>query len=250
MTIFWTLVRRELGSYFGSLSGYVVMGTVLFLLGLGCSHLILYLNENKSDIPLTELFYRTWYFWLIVLLINPAITMRTFAHEKSSGTYENLMTAPVGDSEVVLAKFAGSLIFYLIIWIPFPFCLLFLRSYIGEAANLDPGTMIATLLGITLVGSLFISLGCFASALTRNQTIAAMTSFALGIGLFILSFFAYSHVYNGGPLDPLMAQVSMIDHMEDFVRGVIDLRHTVYYLSLTAFFLFLNVKVVESRRWR
>jgi ABC-2 type transport system permease protein len=94
---YWTLVKRELGGVFFSWTGYVVVAGVLFLLGLSFVNLIVALNNEPTDQQLTEVFYSTMYYWFILLLAAPVMTMRSFAQEKSSGTYETLMTAPVGD---------------------------------------------------------------------------------------------------------------------------------------------------------
>jgi ABC-2 type transport system permease protein len=101
-----------------------------------------------------------------------------------------------------------------------------------------------------LIGSLYIAIGCFASALTRSQIIAAMTSFAIGVSLFLLSFLRFSVGQRSGFAAQVATYTSMFDHMEDFVRGVVDTRHIVFYLTLTGICLFLTLKVVESRRWR
>src|ERR1051325_7201439 len=104
MRVFWTLVRREVGAQFFSWAGYVVIALVLFLLGLSSVDLLQRLNEQAIDEPLTGVFYSTWYIWLILLLAAPVITMKSFAFEKFSGTYETLMTTQVSDLPEVLAK--------------------------------------------------------------------------------------------------------------------------------------------------
>ena len=250
MTVFVTLVRRELGGYLSSLSGYVVIATVLLLIGFGFYDLLDYLNTDAADRPLSELFFSTLYFWLVLLLATPVITMRTYALERSSGTYETLMTTQVSDLQVVLAKFTGSLIFYLVMWLPLLGCLVLVRYYTQDPSVLDPGITASTYLGILLLGGLYVALGCFASSLTRNQIIAAMISFAFGVGLFMLSFFTDDITLSDPWLSRTFTHISIREHMEDFARGVIDSRYVIFYLSLTAFFLFLNYRVVESRRWK
>src|SRR5256886_12629003 len=111
MRAYLTLVRRELGAFFVSLTGYTIIASVLLLLGFSFADRLEKLNNDRAGVvaPLTELFYSTFYFWLILLLTAPVITMRSFAFEKWSGTYETLMTTPVSDWQVVLAKFTGTL---------------------------------------------------------------------------------------------------------------------------------------------
>ena len=250
MRVWWTLVRREIGSYFLSWTGYIVIAVVVFLFGLCFSLLLQALNTEKTEQPLMELFYNTYYFWLILLLACPIITMRTFAHEKLSGTFETLMTTPVSDLQVVLAKFAGSMIFYLLTWSPLLACVFVVRHFSNDAGVLDVGTLASTFLGIALLGALYMSLGCFASSLTRSQIIAAVFTFAVGISLFLLGFLSYALAGQTGWVAKLFAHLSLIEHMRDFSRGVIDMRPLVFYLSLTALFLFLTLKSVESRRWK
>ena len=176
--------------------------------------------------------------------------MRSFAHEKFSGTFETLMTTPVSDLQVVLAKFTGSMLFFLLAWSPLVACVFIVRHFSNDPNVLDSGTLLSTFLGIGLLGGLFISMGCFASSLTRSQIIAAMFSFALGISLFLLSFLSSTLSGQPGWVEKLVAQLSLIEHMRDFARGVVDIRALVFYLSLTILFLFLTLRTVESRRWK
>ncbi|MBN2508481.1 MAG: ABC transporter permease [Verrucomicrobia bacterium] len=247
---YWTLVRRELSAYFYSWTGYVIIAAVLFLLGSSFASLLLVLNTRPTDLPITEVFYGTYYFWLILVMAAPVITMRSFALEKYSGTFETLMTAPVSDGQVVLAKFTGAMLFYTVTWLPLLGCWMVVRYFSRDPAVLDAGTLASTYLGILLLGALYVSMGCFASALTRSQIIAAMTSLALGITLLLVSFVALNFSAETGWKAQMYAQLGMLEQMQDFARGVVDTRPVVYYLSLTALFLYLTCKVVECRRWK
>ncbi len=245
-----TLVRRDLGSFFVSITGYMIIAMVTLLLGASFVVLVESLNQESTNLPLTELFYSTFYFWLILLLAAPVITMRSFALEKSTGTYETLMTAPVADSQVVLAKFTSALLFYLLMWLPLVVCMVILNRFSAEIPSINVGQLLTTFLGILLLGGLYIALGCFASSLTRSQILAAMLTLMLGIGLFLVSYLSLTLPFQGGWQGELMGHVSMIEHMQEFVRGVIDTRYLVFYVSGIAFFLFLTLKVIESRRWK
>lgn len=250
MAAFGTLVRRELGSFFVSWTGYVIIAVVVFLIGFGFTSMLKNLNAEATPLPLTQLFYESLYFWLILLVVSPVITMRSFAQEKSSGTYETLMTTPVSEAQVVLAKFAGALLFYLILWLPLLGCLLVVRYYSNDPTAWDPVTVRTTFLGIFLLGTLYMSMGVFASALTRSQIIAAMVSFAMGISLFMLSFLSAALEAHSGWKAQLVGHLALMDHMRDFAAGVVDTRPVVFYLSFSVFFLFLTWRVVESRRWK
>jgi ABC-2 type transport system permease protein len=249
MRIFFTLLRRELAVFFLSLTGYVIIAAATFLIGESFVVLITNLGGDPSPMPVTEMFYRTYFFWLIVLLASPVITMRLFALEKASGTFETLMTAPVGDFQVVAAKFTAAIVFYLVMWLPLLACLFIVRHFTNQA-GLDAGTIGGMFLGIFLVGCLFLSLGCFASSLTRSQMAAAMISFVLGVSLFSLGFMASAIPMTAQWQTQVISYFGLFEQMHDFARGVVDTRAVIFYMTLTMLFLFLTLRSVESRRWK
>lgn len=250
MQAYLTLTRRELGSFFVSWIGYVVVAGSVFLMGLSFVSLVATLQSEATSMPITEIFLDSYYFWLILLFSAPVITMRLFSVEKYSGTFETLMTTPVGDWQVVLAKFTAAMFFYAATWLPLLVFILVLRSFASNAVMVDPGGIGSAFLGIFLIGTLYMAMGCFASSLTENQIVAAMISFAMGIGLFIVSFISEELPLQKNWVTDLLAGISMKVHMQDFARGVVDTRYVVFYLTLSAFFLFLTHRVVESRRWK
>jgi len=250
MRVFCTLLRRELAGFFVSLTGYVIIAAVTLLIGLGFDILIANLGSDTSPMPLTELFYGTLFFWIIVLLLPPVITMRLFALEKYSGTFETLMTTPVGDMQVVTAKFTAAVIFYMVTWLPLLACIFIVRHFTNQPNTMDAGMIAGAFLGIFLVGCLFLSLGCFASSLTKSQMAAAIVSLVLGGGFFALTFLAEGIETPKGWQAQALSCFDMIKHMDYFSRGVVDLQTVVLYGSLTFFFLFLTLRVVESRRWK
>ena len=251
MQPFLTLVRRELGGHFLSLTGYVIIATVLLLIGFSLVDILTKMNGVPTDAPITEMFYVTIYFWVILLLTTPVITMRTFALEKFTGTFETLMTTPVKDRIVVLAKFTGSMLFYICIWLPLIVYMLLVQAYVkSPSALLDLTTVASTFLGIVLIGSLYVAMGCFASALTRSQLMAAALSYALGLTLFLLSMRSLVPIQAKSWETEFFAHLSMTEHMQDFARGVVEVSSLTYYVTLTAFFLFITSKVIEARRWK
>ena len=175
MKIFWTLLRRELAAFFFSLTGYIVIAAVTLLIGASFVLLIQSLGSETFPMPVTELFFNSFLFWIILILVAPVITMRLFALEKAAGTYETLMTTPVGDLQVVAAKFTAALIFYAVMWLPTVACLFVVRHFTNQPGALDAGTLGGTCLGIFLSGCLFLSLGCFASSLTRSPMTMSIT---------------------------------------------------------------------------
>jgi ABC-2 type transport system permease protein len=250
MRAYLTLTRRELGSFFFSWIAYVVIGGAVFLMGLSFVSLLAKLQGVPTLMPVTEIFIHSEYLWLILLFSAPVITMRLFALEKSSGTFETLMTTPVGDLAVVLAKFSAALVLYSITWLPLLGFIFILRYFTQDSSFLDPGTLAGTFLGIFLLGMLYMSLGCFASSLTGNQIVAAMITFALGLGLFILSFLADRLAPDKTWAAAALNCICLRAHMQDFAQGVVDTRCLVFYLTTSGFFLFLTHRVVQSRRWR
>ena len=155
MQAYWTLTRRELAGFFLSITGYVVIATVTFLIGFVFDVLIKTLGTDPSPQPVTELFYSTYLFWFILLLTTPVITMRLFALEKFSGTFETLMTTPVSDAQILAAKFSAALVFYMVMWLPLLACLFIVRHYTSDPTAFDPGVVGTTFLGIFLLGCLF-----------------------------------------------------------------------------------------------
>jgi ABC-2 type transport system permease protein len=249
MQAYLTLMRRELAGFFFSLTGYVIIAAAAFLVGLSFVVLLVNLGGDPTPMPVTELFYMTPFFWLILILAVPVITMRLFALEKFSGTFETLMTTPVTDFQVVAAKFSAALVFYMFMWLPLLGCILILRHFTNEPGPFDAGAVASTFLGIFLLGSLLLSLGGFASALTKSQVTAAMISLVFSVGLFMLSFLARSIPGNGWASQAL-ALFGLPEQMHDFARGVVDTRPVVLCLTVTFFFLFLTLRVIESRRWK
>jgi len=250
MKIFWTLMRRELAAFFLSITGYVVIAAVTFLIGSSFVMLIRNLGSNPFSMPVTELFFNSMLFWVVVILVTPVITMRLFALEKASGTYETLMTTPVRDLQVVAAKFTAALIFYMVMWLPTLACLFIVAHFTNQTNALDAGMVGGMYLGIFLSGCLFLAIGCFTSSLTRSQVVAAMISLAAGVFLLIVAYLAQVIPATEQWPAQLLLYFNLFKQMDDFTRGVVDMRTVIFYVSLTFFFLFLTLRVVESRRWK
>jgi ABC-2 type transport system permease protein len=160
------------------------------------------------------------------------------------------MATPVGDLQVVLAKFFAALFFYMVMWLPLLGCLLLVRHFTSDPSALDTGAIGSTFLGIFLLGAMFISLGCCASALTRSQVTAAMIGLVFGASLFLVGGLASNVSPQTTWQAEALAGLNFFEQMHDFARGIVDTRPVVLYLSLTFFFLFLTLRVVESRRWK
>jgi len=156
----------------------------------------------------------------------------------------------VSDLQVVLAKFSAALAFYMIMWLPLLGCLLIVRRFTSGSDSFDTGVVVSTFLGILLLGGLFISAGCCASAITRSQAIAAMISLVFGAALFLVGVLAGQFPSDSSWQAQVLSTLTVFDQMHDFSRGIVDTRSVVLFVSLTLFFLFLTLRIVESRRWR
>ncbi|MBI3010051.1 MAG: ABC transporter permease subunit [Candidatus Omnitrophica bacterium] len=230
------LTSRELKALWYSPIAYVVGALFLMLQGWVFWILVAASNDPRVDPSWTMaqfFFGGTFFFWFSILIAIPLLTMRTFSEEKRTGTFEVLLTAPVTDAQVVLSKFLGAWIAYIMLWIPtLPFFL-----WLGFKTPLDWGPIGTGYLGTWLLGSVLTAVGVLASSLTRNQVIAAVLSFVIMLLLFsigILDMFV-----RDPESSKMIHYLSLIDHLRDLSRGILDTRPIVYYLSLTAICLFL-----------
>jgi ABC-2 type transport system permease protein len=245
---FLILWRRELAASFLSPIAYIVMMFFLAVMGYIFWFLASVLADGPGGVTALHLFFASPFFWMVLLVIVPVLTMRVLAEEKRSGTIETLLCAPVSDTAVVLAKYAGVLAFYVAMWLPTLSYLHVLHRFSAVMAPVDPACVATGYLGVLLVGAFYLSIGVFASALTSNQIIAAITAFALTGVFFFTGFLEVAG--HGETLRRIGAHVSSYTHLYDFSRGVIDSRPIAFYLLGTAFFLFAAVRVVGSRRWK
>ena len=179
-----------------------------------------------------------------MVLAIPLLTMPLFSEEYSRGTIETMMTAPVSEIDLTLGKFLGVFVFFAALLIgTLPHFVLL--SVYGEP---EVGQAVMGYLGMLLVGAMFIAIGLFFSSLTRHQLLAALVS-VLSLAALTLLPRLLERVLSGG-LGDFIKYVSVSDNFDRFAKGIIDTRPLVFFVSMTAFFLFLSVKVVESRRWR
>jgi len=238
MTRSLVIARRELSSYFYSPIAYVAM--MLFLLASG----FLFWNDFEPGQPVTMRTIFEWMVWLLVFVI-PVLSMNLLAQEWATGTIETMMTAPVGEVDMVLGKFLGLLSFFVVLLLPTLVYLIMLAIY----GRPDYGTIFTGYLGILLVGCLFISIGLFCSSLTRSQVVAAVAAAAVLFVATIVPWWAGSRTSVVGIWRTLVDQ-GVYNRYGDFAKGIIDTGNLVFFLALTTVFLFLTTKVLESRRWK
>ena len=241
------LLRRELNAYFASVLGYVVLMFFLVVMGVTFGVIVGYLTRGPTQLTAMKIMFSM--FWLPSLVVVPMITMRLLAEEKRAGTLEMLMTAPVTDFEVVCAKYLGAVALYAMMWALTGFYVLILRHFSGGATALDVGPILSGYLGVLLIGQFFIAIGVLASSMTKNQIAAALMCFAVAFLLLIVLNWL-SFLFPSGPFGNAFRLLSAFEQMEDFSRGIVDVRPLVLYLSGTALALFITTRVVESRKWK
>jgi ABC-2 type transport system permease protein len=250
MQAYLTLTRRELATFFLSITGYVIIAGLALLVGLDFVTLLNTIGTDPVSMPITQLFFNNLLLWIIIVLTAPVITMRLFALEKASGTYETLTTTPVGDVQIVAAKFTAAVIFFVVMWLPTLAYMFIVQHFANQTGALERGTLCSMYLGLFLAGSFILSIGCFASALTRSQVVAGMLTLVAGIALLMLNWLAQSVSPNGHWQAQALSFFNLTQQMIDFTRGILDTRVIIFYLSVTFFFLFLTLRVIESRRWK
>ncbi len=250
MRKFWTLLTREIRGYFYSPVAYIVLIFFLLVSGVDFCLQISFMNQRPVEYTVQEAFFNSVFFWFAFVLIFPLITMRLFAEEFKLGTIEPLMTAPVRDLQVVLAKFFGALVFYIVLWIPTLLYFAIFQRMTGEAAGGSAGAYWGTYLMLLLLGMFYLSVGCFASVLTKNQIIAAVISFCAITLLFFLGLIRFLLLDVSSTTADLLGYFSAIEHMGTLSRGIIDTRPVVLYLSMTFLMLALTYQALQTRKWR
>ena len=250
MRKFYTLLSREVRSYFYSPIAYMVLVFFLVVSGVDFYFQVSFMNQRPVSYSVQEAFFNSVFFWFAFVLVFPLITMRLFAEEFKLGTIEPLMTAPVRDWQVVLAKFFGALFFYLVLWIPTVLYFAIFQKITGQSAGNSTGSYLGSYLMLLLIGMFYLSIGCFASVLTKNQIIAAVISFCAITLLFFLGLVQFILLEVSSTTRELLGYFSAIEHMGTFSRGIIDSRPIVLYVSMTIVMLALTYQAFQTRKWR
>lgn len=242
MSAFLALLRRELGAYFVSPVAYIIL-TVM----LGVSGIVFTGTMETFATTRTPVDFNPTLFWIAVVVVATSglVTMRLVAEEKNRGTLEIVLTAPVTETQFILAKFFAALV--LLAW-----QLLLTGGYvvvIARYGQVDVGAVLCGYLGVLLCGAVSYSVGILVSALSTSQVTAGFVGFAVSIVLLVAGFIGQTVRSEEWWRSALIA-VSLFENFGDFLKGVVDTGRLVTLLSLVAVFLFLSVRVVESRRWR
>ncbi len=256
MTHIRVVAAKELRSYFMSPVAYVVIamfllivGVLTYLAAVQASTIAMQQLQVRGVVPelhVNELVFRPVFgnLAIILLLLLPMLTMRLFAEERKMRTLELLMTSPITVTEIVLGKYlAVSVLFGGMVGLTglAPVMLSFFTT-------IDWLPLGAAFLGVFLMGALFLAVGLFASALTENQIIAVFVSFGILLLFWMVGWAA--EALQGQPIAQVLLYLSIVDHFDPFVKGLIDSRDVVYYLTSIVFWIFLTHRVIESQRWR
>lgn len=250
----FTILRRELSSYFRSPVAYAVLFFFALITGFffyaGVRSFLqqsLQMTMAGQSVPLNV---NEWVVQnvlgnmnVINLFVIPILTMRLFAEEKRSGTFELLSTSPLRDWEIILGKWLAAMVLYM--------CgvaiSLLNMSILFAYGNPDWRPMAIGYLGAILQGGCLVAIGTFLSTLTKNQIVAAISAFGVCILLFVMDWVAS---FDSSPLFKVISYISVSSHSSSFVRGVLDSKDAIYYVSMIFLGLFLSGRSLESVRWR
>lgn len=230
-----TITAREFKSYLASPMAYIVIGIFLALTGFS-------FGSSSATYSETSISGFLQIGSLLLLLLTAVLTMRLLAEERKLGTIELLLTAPVRDSEIILGKFLGSL-GIIAVMLVLTFYYPILLKVFGDP---DIGPIATGYLGLFLLSCASLAIGIFASSLTSNQIVAAVVTGGILFGLWFLGSAAD---YLPSALGDVIGYFSLSNYFPDFITGIIDTRGIVYYLSVTALFLFLAIRSLENSRW-
>lgn len=248
MRTFFILWRKELAQFFLTPMAYVLAALFLFIMGMGFWGWVYTVSEQAKGENIMQQLFATISFWIPVLAIVPMLTMRLLAEERRSGTLEALLTAPVTETQVVLAKYAAVLCFYALMWLPTALFPLLLRSFNPLSLPPDAGAVFGGYLGALLIGALFLAAGVLCSAIARSQVVSAVACFALLCALFFAGFTPY--LARAPRLVHFGEYISCFYFMTELARGVVDTRSVVFCLSGAALLLFAAVCALQTRRTR
>ena len=248
------IASKELRGYFASPIAYIVIGLFALAYGYFFYALLLYFDRmsmqmagvggggsaNVNEQLIGPSFNNTM---VVFLFILPMVTMRTYSEEKRSGTIELLLTAPLTDFQIIMGKFLGAMgLFAAMLAVT-----LIHMAILFAIGNPEPLPILTSYLGMLLMGGCFVAVGLLISSMTKNQIVAGMVTFVVFLLLWVIDWVA---TFVNPTAQAILSYLSFTQHLTDFMRGVIDTKHVVYYVSFIAFGLFLTARSVDTERWR
>ena len=255
MRMTWIIAKRDLGSFFNSPIFYVVTTVFLIIYSFMFFNILNFfsfqsfqarqlqamgMNLNLNEMVIEPSLQNMS---VILLMIIPIITMRSFADEKKMKTFRLLLSSPVHLREIILGKFLACMIVVAVMILISSYSVGFL-FLLGEP---EPGPVVTGYLGVLLMAGCFVSVGIFASSLTDNQIVAAVLTFGFSLFMWVIGWGAQAA---GSTTGQVLQYLSIVDHLDRFLKGLVDTSDLVYYLSFSLFSLFLCHRVLDSNRWR
>lgn len=255
MTNIWSLMKKELRSYFSSPVAYVVLFAFTLIFGYFFYNLVMWFNLqamqmaqnpyyaqqiNVNEMVFTPLFHNMV---LVLVLLTPLLTMRLLAEEKKNGTDELLYTSPLSVGQIVLGKYLAALVMLAVMLGLTALLSLFAFAF----GNPELAPWLTGYLGLFLLGAAALAVGLFFSSLTENQIVAAILTFLTLLLFLVLNWLSQ---IGSGSWQGVVGYLSLSSHFEDLPKGIFDLKDAVYFVSLAGFGLFLAHSVLQSRRWR
>ncbi len=249
-----TICKKELNAYFRSPIAYGVMGFFALITGYFFNVSVAFFVDRSlqaaqmgqsAPMNVDEWVVRNVLsnVGVIGLFLIPMMTMRSFAEEKRTGTIELLVTSPLRDTEIILGKWLGSLGFYATLLLLTAVNMVTLYFY----GSPDWRPMLVGYLGLLLQGGALLAVGTFISSTTKNQIVAAVSTFCICLLLWVLDWVTQ---FGQSSMTKVIVYLGVVSHMESFSKGVIDLKDVVYYISLIVIGLFLTARSMDSMRWR
>lgn len=241
-----TLFKRELLAFFGNITAYVVIILFLVLISLFMWVFPGDLNVLDSGYANIDTLFAIAPF--VFMFLVPAVSMRLLSEEKKSGTMELLLTRPISEFSIVLAKFLAA--FSIVVIALLPTLVYYVTVYYlgNPVGNLDSGGAWGAYLGLLFLAAVYASIGVFSSSLSDNQIISLLVSILL-IFVFYMGFDYASAIFSSLKLQAFVISLGINEHYKSISRGVVDSRDLVYFLSVISVFLLLTKSVLQSRKW-
>jgi ABC-2 type transport system permease protein len=247
------IFRREVAAYFNSATAWVLMGVYMFVLGMmylervvGYSEESLMAGSSPFGAPVLSVGDRVvvplfWWMGFLLLFMVPVLTMRLIAEESRNGTLEMLFTYPLTDVDIVLGKFAAAMTVVLAMMG------LSLSMFIalGQLVTLEWKVIACGMLGVFLVGCNYVSFGMWASSISSTQVVAAVLTYGGLLSSWLVGFVAR----DAESVKETFGELTVFDHLQQMARGTLSTHQMVYFAAWTALFLFLTVRMLESRKW-
>lgn len=237
---------KELNAFFSSVIGYLALAVFLLIVSLFVwvfpATSVLEYGFASLDVLFTT---APWVFMFLI----PAITMRSFSEELSSGTFEFLATRPLKETEIIFGKYLASLTLVAFALLPTGIYYLTVYQLGSPVGNIDSGATIGSYIGLLMLGSAFIAIGIFSSSITKSQIVA----FVLAVFLCFIFYSSFDYLSKlnifYAKTDDIVEQIGINAHYQSISRGVLDTRDLIYFVSFNAIFLHLTHLVLESRKW-